>query len=486
MNLFKRKKNFSLFLFLFFVLVAACTKIITSDIGSGLIPPVDGVITKDTVLDVITKNSGEDTIRVGLYDDHTLGYTDDPLFGKTTADINVQVYPPYFPYTFDTTADSRILDSVVLVLSYRGAWGDSTQHLSLNVYDMPSDEPFSKDSLYTNVKRFAEGNLLTENNVAKDVDITALNDSVHLFNEAAINQLRIRLNNSFGEKLLNEFDSTSEYKNDTLFRAALNGFQIKAEQQMGNALIRINLQDTNTKLAIYYKFKDTSGGYDTTVRYFRANPFYSASSNYILRDRTNAQVAQFFPPNSNAQDSLLYLQTEPGLYSTINIPGLSGLPNMIVHRAELLMEQVPDNTSRSDTYFTAPNLFLAAYSQDSARRFAIPNDIQFFNGSIANLISFGVLPNKKVSTSGDTLYNYNFELSRYVQGIVTRKEPVYELVLYAPFNSYIYPFETATFTSPISSFPLNFPAIGRVRLSGGSNHIANPNCMRLHIIYSLL
>src|SRR5437868_6987444 len=135
MYLFHPKKKFLFFLFVFITL-AACQKIVTSDVGSGLIPPVDGVITKDTVLDVITQNSGTDTIRVGLYDNHALGYTNDPLFGKTTADINVQLYPPYFPYWFDTTANSRILDSVVLVLGYEGGWGDSNQNLALRVYEI--------------------------------------------------------------------------------------------------------------------------------------------------------------------------------------------------------------------------------------------------------------------------------------------------------------------------------------------------------------
>ncbi len=46
---------FSLSLTVFF----ACTKITDTNIGSGLLPPVDGVITKDTVLEIQTKNEAD-------------------------------------------------------------------------------------------------------------------------------------------------------------------------------------------------------------------------------------------------------------------------------------------------------------------------------------------------------------------------------------------------------------------------------------------
>ena len=70
---------------------------------------------------------------------------------------------------------------------------------------------------------------------------------------------------------------------------------------------------------------------------------------------------------------------------------MDSLPNVIVHRAEILMQQVPD--IGSDQYFTAPNLFLAA--EDSGRRMAVPNDLIFSSGAFTNLTSFGVLPIKK-------------------------------------------------------------------------------------------
>src|SRR6266542_3043938 len=141
MNLSVVKKQFTLFLLLFFFFFSACTKIVTTDIGSGLIPPIDGVNTKEMYLDIVSNNTTDTVTRVGTADDHSLGYIDDPLFGQTTASINVELKPTSFPFSFPVSSanDSLIADSVVLVLSYKGIWGDSLKPLSFRVYQIPSD-----------------------------------------------------------------------------------------------------------------------------------------------------------------------------------------------------------------------------------------------------------------------------------------------------------------------------------------------------------
>ena len=155
---------------------------------------------------------------------------------------------------------------------------------------------------------------------------------------------------------------------------------------------------------------------------------------------------------------------------------------MIIHRAEILMQQVPDVSSLSDQTFTAPNLFLAAYSKDSARRFAVPNDVTFSSGTISNLTTFGILPIKKTDgLTGHTISTYSFDISRYTQGVVTRNDSTYDLILWAPYNYYITPIEATPYAYPISSPALNSVAIGRVRLGGGNNTNYK---MRLHIVYS--
>jgi len=489
-------KQFSIFFLLSAFLFSACTKIISTEIGGGLIPPVDGVNTKEMYLDVVSKNAVDTITRVGTSDDHALGYVVDPLFGTITASINVQLKPTVFPFSFPVPEDSIIAaDSVVMVLSYKGVWGDSSQSLSFKVFEIAPDIndsiTLSVDSAYTTDHLVEGGDELTENHIAKTVDPRTLNDSLYPFMEEATNQLRIRLDTSYARNKLFGFDSTV-YGNDSLFGLIFKGYQIVPQAGYGNSLLRVNLLDTNTKLAIYFRYLDktTPGKIDTAVRYFRCNLYTCGSSNYIQRNRTGTAAKAALPPfnNGSANDSLIYIDGNPGIYSRLEIPGLATLSNKIIHRAEILMEQVPNPTDISEHYLTAPNLFLTPYGQDSMRRFALPNDVQFGSGSIINQSSLGCFPFTKTDSAGELISAYSFDISRYVQGIITRHEKSYPLILYAPsVRDFVRLTETSVFTAftgAISNgvyIPLNAPAFGRIRLGGGGNSIHR---MRLRIVYS--
>jgi hypothetical protein len=461
--------SFLVFITLFF----SCTKIITTDIGSGLIPPVDGVITKDTVLTIISKNVGYDTIYVGISDDHVLGYTNDPIFGKTTAAMNFQVAPPSFPFSWGFDKKDIVLDSVVLCLKYKGVWGDSTQPLKLRVYSMDPEVIFRGDSAYKNTTTFLKGKELTEFNAAHTVDITKLNDvdtTDETYKEVTTNQIRIRLNNWFGQLLI-DLDSASAYKSDSTFYNYLRGLIVQPEQT-GQALLHVNLTDTSTHLSLYYH-KDTV----TATRRFSPNVLSSASSNSIIRDYSNTAIPGYIASHED-NDAEIFMEASPGIRARLKTPGLDSLKNMIVHRAEVLMYGVPDDDT---AIFTPPNLFLSAYSDTANRSFAIPNDMTFYGNSISNLAQFGVAP--KVLADSKSIY-YSFDISRYVQGIVTKDEPIYDLMLISPYNQYIYPGINSIYSIPISSPTLNTVATGRVRLGGGS--ASDQYKMKLHIVYSLI
>ncbi|MEO8710689.1 MAG: DUF4270 domain-containing protein [Parafilimonas sp.] len=469
MNLFLRRFTF----FLFFITVFfACTKIITTDIGSGLLPPADGVTTKDTVLDIVTKNTGYDTAYVGISDDHVLGFMNDPVFGKTTASVNFQVAPPYSSFSWGYPKENIILDSVVLCLSYKNVWGDSTQPLRLHVYSMDPEVLFKADSAYNNTKTFEKGQELTEFNTAKEIYPTTLNDvdtTKGFYTEPVTNQLRIKLNNSFGQQLIN-YDSAQVYQNDSTFYNYVRGLIVEPEETTGNSLLQINLLDTLTRLTVYYHTKD---GLDTASRRFSPNVLTSASSNTIFRNYSGTQIPSYIA-SANTNDDLIFMQTTPGLHTSIDISSVLSMPNVIVHRAEILMYQVPD---ASDQYLTPPNLFLDAYSKDSMRNFAIPYDLSFTGSAFGNLAQFGVAPKLKNGS-----YYYSFDITRYTQSIVTRNDTLYKLNLFAPYNQNIYPIQQTIYTVPISSPALNTVGVGRIRLGGGNNPQYK---MRLHIVYSL-
>ncbi len=86
---------------------------------------------------------------------------------------------------------------------------------------------------------------------------------------------------------------------------------------------------------------------------------------------------------------------------------------------------------------------------------------------------------------------YSFDISRYVQGIVTRKDSSYTLRLSAPSNDSVR--YTAPYPQPITASTFfvvpsiaNNLADGRVRLGGGGLPRENQLRMRLRIVYSKL
>jgi len=461
--------------------IFGCTKITTTSIGNGLIPPIDGVITKDTNLSILTKNFLDSIPRVFKSDNFAVGYVNDPIFGKTEAKINLEIKPSSYPFSFSASKDSiTSIDSVVLVLSYKGVWGDTMRNVALRVYEISTQDTLKRDSVYRSDRDFATVGELTTG--PTQVDVKKLRDSVKTFQDSGVNMIRIKLSNAFGEKLKN-YDTLTAYKNDSTFRTYFGGFQIAADP-IGNALLRIGVLDENTKLGIYYKYK-ASGKVDTAVTYFRTSNT-SGAANFVKRDRSAPAEISTTLASTSTEDDLLYLQTQPGVSAKLKIPDLTGLPNMVVHRAELVMEQVSSNDP-SDNYFAPPVLMLAvdtSFRADSVTRFTIPYSVDFSSGVAGNLASFGSYPITKIDNQGKTSYLYNFDITRYVQGIVTRKETSYNnLVVYAPYDESIFPGSTATAKYPLTSGAFNNIAIGRVKLGGGNNTLHK---LKLHIIYSLL
>lgn len=470
------------------VIITSCTKISTTDIGNGLIPPIDGINTFDTTIDVQTFNILSDSFRISKYQEMVLGNIDnDPLMGSTKAIINAEFKPSYFPFYFPVSKDSLTLDSVVLVLSYQGMWGDTTNAIHLKVYEISQSSKLKSDTIYPVSASMNTAGLLGEKIIT---DPRKLSDSVKAFSENAKNQIRIPLNNSFGNKLLKQFDSSNAYFSDDQFKSIFRGFSI-VPQSGSNTLLRVALNDTNSKVALYYKYKQRVTGVDTSIiAYFRPTGMTSGASNNIIRNRAGSQSALYLNNPSNTQDSLLFLQAGLGNYVRIKTPGIAGLSNRVIHRAELLMEQEANDIA-TDGLFTSPNLFLSAISthQDSATyRFYIPKDIVTTgtSGTVENLSVFGGNTLSSKDPNGVKISSYNFNITRYIQSIILGKQAVYDLYLFAPVIDYVYAgYGNTLGVYQISSIPLNSPAVGRVRLLGG-NSKQQSRKMRLRLVYSKL
>ncbi len=473
------------------LILFSCTRISTSELGLGLLPSLDAMNTQDTILEVETETVVmEDSLRIYPTDENVIGnITNDPIFGTTNAAAYFQLKPNFYPFYISGAQNELIVDSAVLILSYRGFYGDSTKPLNIYVNKIDPTTPLEVGKLYASNYQETYG-IKKGQSIANPHLLNFLNvgDSVINRFERSKNQIRIKLNNSIAKQLLLDFDSTSAYRSDSTFRKAFSGFAVSTNaSENHNALVRFSLLDSNTKLALYYS-RITTGSTvrDTSVTYFRFNYYTAQGANFIQRNWTGAEIASHL--KGNAKDSLVYIQTSPGTMVKIKVPGLKTFKNKLIHRAELIAEQVPDDArlNTTDSYMKAPNyLFLAAYDSVTKELRSVPNDYQ--GSSSAQLIKqFGGQKLIKSLYGYNNVATYSFNVSRYVQGLIARTDSLFDFRLYAPVNDSIkfvqpYPYNKIKTTDYLTTALGNQAAIGRVRLGGGAHSKFK---MRLRIYYT--
>lgn len=490
-----RLRSFGILLSILFF-ATACTKIDTTRIGSGLIPVVDNINTFDTLLDVTTKNYlFEDSTRLGKSELHALGgITNDPLFGGIDASIYAEMMPSIFPSSFYAKDSLVGLDSIVLSLSYRGVYGDSagTQPINFRVLkvldDMHADTLFGDFPAYYKLNQsFRTGAQLGTKSYSS---IARLKDSIALrrdsTNYKVKNQVRIPLNLSDPD-LLNVFrDSNAIKSSDTAFRKIFKGFKVEATVPGTGALIYISLTDTATRLEFYYRRKIGGTKIDTTSASFFCGS-YAGHANNIVRNNTTAESK-----TNLASDSLVYIFTTPGNYCRISIPGLKSVSNRIIHRAELNIIQIPDPLSGSGKLSPPNYLYLDRFDTavDRVKYNPIPFDLNpsssyscYPNDVGIDYNYFGgILPDTK-TIGGVPASVYHFNLTRYVQSIVTKHVSNPDLRLSsAVFAEYFN-------CTGVSYVPVtgNRVAEGRIKLGGGASRNSTfPYKMKLRIIYSKL
>lgn len=459
---------------------SSCNKIDTTDLGNELIPGSDNVETFDTTLDVITDNlltPATDTIKMLYSQLHTAGVIDnDAEFGKTATHFYTSfVTSQSHSYPF-VNRDTVRIDSVILSLRFSQLYGDSSSIQNFEVREIFSGFNF-KDTGYQidNPDIPARPEVLGN----KSALFYTLNDSLTYKNGKdtvrTAGELRINLDTAWARRFVN-YDTTpgNAYNNDSLLMDNFRGFEVRVNEgasPVKRALAYFDLNDNSRTRITFYCRIQKNGRTDTIAPYFiykRGNP----EANMVRRTPANGYQANV--SNGLPNDEKIYLQTTPGSFAKVDIPALSTLDNRVIHRAELICERFP---SQEDNFYLPPQyMFIDAFSQTGDSILTIRNDFIPSNsgrGYDVNTLG-GLFKNNK----------YVFNLTRYVQSIVTKKQTNYTLRISAPFTGV--PFYTTTDDRPSSRFPLVInPTLagGRVVLYGG----AYPDItrkMRLRIIYS--
>ncbi|GAC1420113.1 MAG: hypothetical protein NVSMB67_11690 [Flavisolibacter sp.] len=477
---------FSLLLFV----SISCKKINSAtDLGSDLIPGVDNINTFETSLNTQTTNAFfNDTISKLYYiDPVAIGSVNDPEFGSSKADayfnISSRSYGN-FPFKVDraNVGDTNYLkiDSVVLSLAYLSAYGDSNSLQKVHIYEIANNNSFSDSTLYS-LSHADFPTIGSELGNASYIP-ARLKDSAFIQRTGKIgdsikvaNLLRIKFfDNSLAQRFANFDTATGTANNgfasDAAFKSLFRGFAIKAENATGNgALSYFSLADiARTKLTIYFKAK-RNGVTDTTAIDFIH--FTNGQANLINRN-PSGNYANYLATGPLATDRI-YLQSSPGSYAAFKIPSLETLGNKVVHRAEIIAAILP---SSANSLFTPPSrLMLDRINQSHDTAFLFEKDFTASLSGSLDFVNFGGAINQ-------TRNNYVFNITRYIQEILTRRSFNDSLRLYAPLRASVFAKNVGRLiTIPI----LSKPGEGRVVLAGGN--YPDPSLkLRLRIIYSNL
>ena len=457
---------------------SGCTKINNpTELGGDVLPAVDNIRTFQTFLETQTDNFlFTDSNKVFYSDDMTLGHIDDDReFGKTHADAYFNVLPPTAKFYPFYRKDSIVgIDSVILSLSYKGYYGDSNSLQTLRVYEIDQQSGFSDTALY----RYNHPDFATRGPElgSKTYRMKQLKDSISFIRKRDTSKLagviRIPLSAQLGARFANYDTSTTAnggYRSDSMFLSLFRGLAIRADNS-GNALTYFSPSDIKTKLIVYYRVQK-NGTIDTTLTEF----YHSRGGQANLVKRTpGANFAQYLV-NNQISDDKVFLQSSPGSYATITIPGLDTLQNAIIHRAELIV--TPLETQQNAYFFHPKALYLDRINARRDTAFLFDYDMNTrdnFSSFTYDYARFGGLLLRDST--------YRFDVSRYVQRIVTNDSSNFTLRIQAPLRTYAY----STLYRRVSLLAISDQvAYGRIVIAGG-NYINPAKRLRLRVVYSKL
>ena len=320
-----------------FLLCFSCSKT-TENVGNGLIS--EGDLIDAYATDTITIECHSmivDTLVTSNMNTFLLGSIMDPVMGRTNASIFTQLHLSSTNQQFGT---DPVIDSVVLQLAYSGYFGDTTTLQTFHVYEL-------EDSLQTASSYYQFSDVAVKaNDLANGFQCYPHPKTIgNIIGNDTLSQavLRIPLDNSFGEKLVQT--DTSVYTAPENFKEYLYGLKICCENvsQDGAILSFLPTSNTVTVLQLYYH---ESPDAETRMRY----NYYITSDdiyfNQYLHDYTVGSpefIQQVVDGDSALGQQQLYLQSMGGVRAKIRFPHLhewqtpSENSHIIINEAKLML-----------------------------------------------------------------------------------------------------------------------------------------------------
>lgn len=318
-----------------------------------------------------------------------LGTLTDPNFGSTYAGVYSQCRLTSNNIDFGA---GKQLDSVVLSLRYGGTYGKFDQALNVSVYELSQN---LIDSLTYKTNDAFSVNIPPIGTLSGWIPDLG-NDSVHALNGKLPAHLRVKLDNTFGQKLLAD---TNVLHDNTTFLNLFKGFYITTSASItGNGLAYLDLASAVSGITLFYHN-------DAADSLFYTLPIAGVTINHFDNIYTGTPVATSInTPNVNGEEKL-YLQSGAGVKGKILITDLDSLPkNIAINKAEIIITQ-----TAADTLYAAPTL-LDLYRIDDAGQAKVIDD--------DGLLGFGGVRTAETLSDGSVVYRYRFNFKKYFQKLI--------------------------------------------------------------------
>ncbi|MCB9270656.1 MAG: DUF4270 domain-containing protein [Lewinellaceae bacterium] len=332
---------------------------------------------------------------------YLVGTLNDPIFGRSESNIYTQLdYDVFSP----PSLSDAVLDSVVLTLAFDslGIYGDTTQPLQIQV-DRLIENMNIAESTYSNHGFLGKkvGELTNYIYSADSITIIEPNSSGDLDTIQTAPQLRIRLNNSIGEELI-ELDTSGVLDADNIYDH-LYGLGIKTVAS-NQAMLGIDLNSEYSTLTLYYEKNSNKYKYSFLM---------SSAVKRTLEFSTdhNGAPVESFLDDSTKGDSLDFLQPLGGTNIQLSVPALANLSNYIINKAELECYVATVDGDNLDFY--PPANQVAPYEEYENE--LIPATDVFIGNDVRFLLSTSGGTVEEVSTG---LYRYRANISSHLQDMI--------------------------------------------------------------------
>lgn len=334
-----------------------------------------------------------------------LGTIVDPIFGTSSTSLYSQIGLISASPKFE---NNPVVDSVVLSLvyasSYYGSSLMSTQ--KINVYELTQ-------AILADTKYYSSDKLTrSTTDLASDFAFTPnLKKGYKIFGDSLKPQLRVPLNNSFGQAILDKQNQT-ELSNNTEFTKFVKGLYITTENTtslsagQGN-LLGFNPDDSQSGITIYYH-NDTKNNQVlklTTANMLRYSAYkhdYTAAVAGLQNQLTST---------ASAQIDATYIQSLSGLRLKVQFPYLANPNNSLhavgINKAELVVK-VDTSFANYGSTFNAPARLIVFGIDDNGNDYILPDAAEGNN-------YFG-------GTYNASSAEYRINISRHIQQLLNGKK----------------------------------------------------------------